>query len=288
MNAVERIEKGLDRKGLMKLNNDFDSATNDYRGLIYIEAKKDCSCTSMSWEKYLDGFIVDGKQISVNYANRLIVMAKEQEELASANMGKIVRSLTTSLGETEAKLHLPKEPAVQMELRGDNAIEKARNYKEIQEVLDKAKPSGHEIRAFNKAKREAKAKYNEFKKDKSIKTLPKPDAFSYEEELDFESWCLKVKDFDVLAERPKQTKAIYSLKDDKVASLFNRLDEWNDSKVYKTMTKLCHPDVGGSSVAMSFLSEFNELMSSLNNIRKIVEYDNKVDELRSEYSSSSK
>ncbi len=60
----DRIEKGLDRDGLMKLNNDLDEATSQYRGLIYIEAKQDCSYTSMSWEKYLDGFIVNGNQIT--------------------------------------------------------------------------------------------------------------------------------------------------------------------------------------------------------------------------------
>ena len=50
------------------------------------------------------------------------------------------------------------------------------------------------------------------------------------------------------------------------------------------MAKLCHPDNGGNTLAMSMLNDFKELMSSLQQIKKIVDYENKVEELRVEYS----
>ena len=194
--------------------------------------------------------------------------------------------LSNSLNETEAELHLPKEPAVQMELRGDNAIQKARNYKEIQEVLDKEKPSGHEIRAYNKQKREATKKLEDFTKKKSEpkQIAPKVDPFTTEEEIDFETWCITKHNFDVEAERPKKVRAIYALQEEKVEVLFERLPDWK--KAYKEMSKLCHPDVGGSDLAMSFLGDFKELMKSLQKVRDIAEYEDKVDSLRSEYSNS--
>ncbi len=287
MTAVQRIENGLDRNGLMKLNNDLDKATSEYRGLIYIEAKRDQQDNSpLSWEKYLDGFVVNNKQVTKQYADRLIKAAQEQNELASENFKKVERQLSNSLNETEAELQLPKEPAVQMELRGDNALQKARNYKEIQEVLNKEKPSGHEIRAYNKQKREATKKLDDFtnKKKKETKQLPaaKVDPFTTDEEIDFETWCIEKHGFDVEAERPKKVRAIYALQEEKVEALFDRLPEWK--KAYKEMASLCHPDKGGSTLAMSFLSDFKELMKALSKVRDIAEYENKIDTLREEYS----
>ena len=268
-------------------NNDF------IRGLIFIEARKICEDKKEVWEEYVKGFEVHGKTVSKSYANRLIVSSKEHIELNNHNERRVDTPLV--LTETEMELTLPKEPAVQMELRGENAIEKARNYQEIKETLEKKKPSGHEIRAFNKAKREAKEKAEEeeaktkkrrdaYAESRRVpKRLPKPDPFTYEEEMDFEAWCIKEKSFNIEAERPKHTTAIYALKDEKVSALFGRLDEWKPA--YKIMAKLCHPDTGGNTLAMSMLSDFKELMTALQGVKNVLDYDKKIEELKREYSS---
>ncbi len=289
----DRIEKGLDTRGLQKLLLDMDKRdeNNDFvRGLIFIEARKICEEKKEVWEEYVKGFEVHGKTVTKSYANQLIKASTEHTELRKHNEQVQNRQvdLPKILIETEAELTLPKEPAVQMELRGDNAIQKARNYKEIQEGLEKEKPSGHEIRAYNKAVREAKEKSeserDEYAKSRQIpKKLKKPDPFTFEEEVDFETWCISEHGFDVVAERPKHTRAIYALKDENVSNLFNRLDEWKSA--YKIMAKLCHPDTGGNTLAMSFLSDLKDLMSALGGIKEVVDYDAKIEELRQEYSS---
>lgn len=284
MTAVQRIEKGLDREGLMKLNNELDESTAYYRGLIYIEAKKDQQENSaLSWEKYLDGFLVDGKQIKRDYANKLIKYAKEVAELNDLeNLKKLNTTVSTSLTETEAELKLPDEPSVAIKLQGDNAVQKARLYQEIKEATGKEKPSGVDISQYIAGRNKTKEKMDSFKEKAKIPKIEKPDPFTTEEEIDFETWCIKEHNFDILAERPKGIRTIYALKDEKVSQLFSRLSEWKNA--YKEMAKLCHPDKGGNSLAMSFLSDFKELMDSLADIKKIVDYENKVEELREEYS----
>ena len=299
LTARDRIEKGLDTRGLQNLLLDVDKRdeNNDFiRGLIFIEARKICEDKKEVWAEYVKGFEIHGKTVTKQYANKLIQTTKEHIELQEHNNNLSSRNVDIPkiLVETEMELTLPKEPAVQMELRGDNAVQKARNYKEIQDNLDKKKPSGHEIRAYNKAVREAREKLaeeeeerDEYAKSRQIpKKVKKPDPFTTEEEIDFETWCINVHGFDILAEKPKNTRAIYALKDENVTTLFNRIDEWKTA--YKLMAKLCHPDTGGNSLAMSFLTDFKELMNSLKGIKDIVDYENKIEEYRIEYSSPRK
>ncbi len=285
----ERIEKGLDTRGLQELLSEIDQRdeNNDFiRGLIFIEARKICEDKKEVWAEYVKGFEVHGKTVSKSYADRLIKSTREHTELEAYKSGASDAPLI--LTETEMELTLPKEPAVQMELKGDNAIDKARNYQEIKETLGKDKPSGHEIRAFNKAVREATEKQkNEDIKTKEKFTLPKtekPDPFTYEEEMDFETWCKKEHDLDIYADKPKNSMAIYALKDKKVQELFVRGGEWK--KAYREMSRLCHPDHGGSDLTMSFLGDFNELMKSLQSVREVVDFENMVARLREEYSTT--
>ena len=53
-------------------------------------------------------------------------MATEKAEL-SALTKKVGSTLPNSLAETEAELTLPDSASTQMELRGENAVQKARN-----------------------------------------------------------------------------------------------------------------------------------------------------------------
>lgn len=283
----DRIEKGLDKNGLIGKWDELNENTNYVRGLILIEAKKDWESkpSNGEWKDYLSEFLEGGKPIGVTYAGYLMRHSKEQAALRKLKaMGKV--DFADPLKETEAELTLPDSPTVAMELRGDNAIQKARNYKEIQETLEKDKPSGHEIRAFNKAKREAgeqqKEEREKLEKGTKVKLIKKPDPFTFEEEIDFETWCVQEKDFDVIVNKPKNVRAIYALKDENVSNLFSRLDEWKAA--YKIMAKLCHPDTGGNSLAMSFLGDFKGLMVSLRGIKEVIDYEKKVEELREEYS----
>ena len=286
LTTVQRIEKGLDRERLMKLNNDLDEATADYRGLIYIEAKKDQKeNSSLSWEKYLDGFIVEGKQITKRYADILIKTATAKDELASENFKKVGSTLLKTLNETEAHLQLPTSERTCQSLKGDNAVQLLANWNNVREATGKDVPTSTEVREYNKAKKEAKEKDDAaYKKASKKHRLPKPkvDPFTTEEEIDFETWCIQEHGFDIYKEKPEGSKAIYALKDEKVSVLFGRLDEWKSA--YKIMAKLCHPDTGGNTLAMSFLGDFKELMKSLESVKTIIDYETKVDDLREEYS----
>ncbi len=51
------------------------------------------------------------------------------------------------------------------------------------------------------------------------------------------------------------------------------------------MAKLCHPDHGGSEELMSMLGSFKELMDSLSKIKIIIEYEEKIEAYKIEYSS---
>ena len=248
----------------------------------------------MNWKNYLNDFLKDGKPLNAEYARVLIKATTEKAQL-NKSLRNTKYSTGHNLNETEAGLTLPKSSVTQISLRGENAIQKARNWEDIKEATGKKEPTDRDVRAFNKDIKEAKDKlqeaeqkktddFNEYSKDKQIpKKLPKPEPFTFEEEIDFETWCIKTKNFDIVAEKPKQTRAIYALKDENVSNLFGRLDEWKPA--YKVLAKLCHPDTGGNTLAMSFLTDFKDLMGSLDGIRKVVDYEAKVKELRVEYSS---
>ncbi len=216
----------------------------------------------------------------------LIKDSKERDQLASDNFKKLETRLSNTLKETEAELTLPDSPSVAMKLQGDNAIQKARNYQEIKDATGKDNPSGVDITQFNAEKNKATNKQKEERArltgGKQVKIVKKPDPFTFEEEIDFETWCIQEHDFDVVAERPKHTTAIYALKDRRVGVLYDRLPEWKNA--FRVMSKLCHPDTGGNTLAMSMLLDFKELMESLDGIKVVIEYDKKVEELREEYS----
>jgi len=284
----DRIEQGRDRNGLIKAWSELSAQTDYIRGLLIIEAFEDCAeNSSLSQEKYFEGFLIGGKSLSVNYARSLAKSAVEKTEL-KAELSKNIPSYRTSnfLKETEAKLTLPQSSATQISLKGDNAIEKARSWQDIKDATGKDEPTDREVRQYNKDMKEAKAKVEEERerltKGKRVKTVKKPEPFTFEEEIDFETWCIKEHGFDIAVERPKHTRAIYALKDEKVSVLFYRLTEWKSA--FKIMGKLCHPDQGGNTLAMSMLNDMNDLMKSLDGIRKVVDYNKKIEELRAEYS----
>jgi len=298
MTTRDRIEQGLDRTGLIKRWDSLSNNTDYVRGLILEEAKTDCdNNSSMSQIEYFKGFKIDGVSITIGHVRKLILATTEQARLKKF-VSSSIDNQSNSFKETEAKLSLPESKSTQMELRGDNAIQKARNYREIQEILGKEKPSAFEIRDHNKTLREAKEKSDreQQKKDDELseyaesrkipKKLPKPDPFTMDEEMDFETWCIEVHSFDVVAEKPKHTRAIYALKDEKVGTLFGRLDEWKSA--FKIMAKLCHPETGGNTLAMSMLNDFNDLMKSLDGVKQVIEYEKKIEEFRVEYSAPKK
>ena len=169
-------------------------------------------------------------------------------------------------------------------------MDKARNYQEVKETLGKDNPSGHEIRAFNKAKREAveleKQERKETEKSFRVEKTKRPDPFTYEEEVDFETWCKQEHGIDIYADKPKNSVAIYALKDKKVQALFLRGGQWK--KAYREMSKLCHPDHGGSDLTMSFLADINELMKSLEKVKEVIDFEEKIVRLREEYSTPRK
>ncbi len=292
----DRIEQEIDKRGLLGKWNELNTNTDYIRGLILLEAKKDWKSVKNNgeWNEYLKDFLKDGKPLSVQYAASLMRATKEKEELSLHSAKASVQYLANGLNETEAELSLPESSATQISLRGENAIQKARNWQDIKEATGKEEPSDRDVRQYNKDLREAKEKLNqeeeernEYAKSRQIpKKVKKPDPFTTEEEIDFETWCINVHGFDILAEKPKNTRAIYALKDENVTTLFNRIDEWKTA--YKLMAKLCHPDTGGNSLAMSFLTDFKELMNSLKGIKDIVDYENKIEEYRIEYSSPRK
>ena len=279
MTNIERIQKGLDQKGLLQIWDDLSSHTDYVRGLILTEAKHDCdNNSSLSWGKYLEVFKIGDKKVTADYATRYIKMTAEKVELGQISAD----NHRNSLNETEAELTLPDSASTQMELRGENALQKARNYNEVKQSTGKEEPSAGDIRSFNTAKKEATSTHEEMKKQKAIPVNNTLDPFTTEEEIDFEKWCIEEHNFDIMAEKPKQTRAIYALKDEKVTALFNKLPVWK--KTYKEMAKLCHPDKGGDSNVMSMLTSFKELMDSLQQINTIIEYENKVEKLKTEYS----
>lgn len=285
MDAVMRIEKGLDRKGLIKVHNEMNNKNSYNNGLVYKFAKEDCdNNSSLSWEKYLDGFIIDGKQIGLRYADRMIGMLNEGIEIKEI-LRKSGDSRPNILNEVEAELFLDTTPSTRMELRGENAIQKVRNLAEVAEAIGKEKPSAGDIRQFNQAKVNAS---DEMKKFEEKRALPKPTkkVFTAADEISFESWCIKEHGFNVLEEKPKGSMAVYALKDENVSVLFGRLNEWKSAK--KIMAKLCHPDTGGNELAMSMLNDFSSLMKSLDGIKKIVDYEERVEKLKAEYSAPKK
>ena len=294
LTARDRIEKGIDRKGLIKAWDELSDKTDYIRGLIIIKAFEDCdNYSSLSQDDYFKGFKYNEKSLSVTYARTLAKATKEKVELKKT-LSNPSYSTSNFLKETEAELSLPKSSVTQISLRGDNAIEKARNWKDIQEATGKEEPTDREVRQHNKDIREAKEKLesiqkkkddtlNEYAKDRQIpKKLPKPEPFTIDEEVDFETWCIKEHNFDLVAERPKHTRAIYALKDEKVGTLFGRLDEWKSA--FRIMAKLCHPETGGNTLAMSILNDFNELMKSLGGVKDVIDYEKRIEELRVEYS----
>jgi len=285
MNAVERTEKGLDRNGYMKAWNRLEEENKYNKSIIMHLVEKDCLNSNLTMKEYLVGFKIDGKDMSVSQARVYIRHFEAIQEIGKENFKIEDGQPMPNLKELEALSMLPSSAEAYNRLIGSNPKQKLKNYEEVKEAVGSTEPSITQIREFNKAKREAKEKYEAFKKEKTVKSLPEPDPFTYEEELDFETWCLKVHNFDIMSEKPKQTRAVYALKDEKVSVLFNRLDEWKSA--YKMMAKLCHPDKGGNSLAMSFLSDFKELMDSLKNVQEIIDYENKVEDLRREYSTPS-
>jgi len=285
MDAVMRIEKGLDRKGLIKVHNEMNNKNSYNNGLVYKFAKEDCdNNSSLSWEKYLDGFIIDGKQIGLRYADRMIGMLNEGIEIKEI-LRKSGDSRPNILNEVEAELFLDTTPSTRMELRGENAIQKVRNLAEVAEAIGKEKPSAGDIRQFNQDKSNAS---DEMKKFEEKRALPKSTkkVFTAADEISFESWCIKEHGFNVIAEKPKGSMAVYALKDESVSVLFGRLNEWKSAK--KIMAKLCHPDTGGNELAMSMLNDFSSLMKSLDGIKKIVDYEERVEKLKAEYSAPKK
>jgi hypothetical protein len=281
LNAIERIEKGLAREGILNTWVEFNDKTDYVRGLILIEAKKDCEANNQKWWSYIKSFKLDGKSISEAYANRLIQATKEKAELSNLRNFSATNS---SLNETEAELTLPKSASVQIKLRGANAIEKARDYQAIKEATGKDEPSGVDITAFYEAKNRAKEAQKRLEDkcalpERTKKTAPK--LLTSDQLITFENWCLEERNFDVVALKPKSTSAIFALRDENVDKLFSRLDDWKST--YRIMAKLCHPDNGGSDVAMSMLNDFKELMESLEKIKRVLEYENKVKELKEEF-----
>ena len=131
-----------------------------------------------------------------------------------------------------------------------------------------------------------KEKWDAFEKARAVPKTEHKTRYVIGEDTSFEDWCRSEYDYDVIAEKPKQTRAIYALKDEHVNTLFNRLDEWKSAS--KIMTKLYHPDSGGNTLAMSMLNDFKELMSSLEQIRKVTDYEDKVEALKVEYSTGVK
>ena len=295
MNNVERVQKGLDRKGLIKAHNEMNDKNSYNNGLIYKYAKEDCdNNSSLSWEKYLSGFTIDGKQVTRQYATTMTKMFEDGLEikkvLSSGNDNH-----SNSLKEAEAEMFLDTTPSTRMELRGENAIQKARNLVEVAEAVGKEKPSAGDIRTYNQAKAKAKESMDRTKAfdkeafDEATKNAKKvttkddkPDYFTAEEEIDFESWCIKEHSFNVVEMKPKGVRAVFAIKDNNVDTLLNRVGEWKSAK--KIMAKLCHPDTGGNELAMSMLNDFSELMKSLSKIKDIIDYDNRVEELKKEYS----
>ena len=289
MNAVQRVEKGLDRKGLAIIWKEVSEYVEYTRGLILIEAKDDCDNNStLGWEKYLEAFDIDGTPLKKTQATRYMNRTRDMISIEGSGLIKrVVPNGTSSLEETESNELLPKKISVYRELKGGNAIQRLRNFEEVQEATGKeaGDVTERDMINYNQAKSNAS---DEMKKFEEKRALPKPTkkVFTAADEISFESWCIKEHGFNVLEEKPKGSMAVYALKDENVSVLFGRLNEWKSAK--KIMAKLCHPDTGGNELAMSMLNDFSSLMKSLDGIKKIVDYEERVEKLKAEYSAPKK
>jgi len=292
MSVIERVKKGLDRSGLVKTWDSLSAQTDYVRGLILVEAKKDCdNNSSLSWEKYLESFQVSGKPIGITYAKALIRTSTEKADLDLFK--KEDSRLSNSLKETEAELSLPDSASTQMELRGKSAVDKALNYQEVKESVNKPNPSAGDIRQFNQAKQASSDAYDKIKERCSQGNTKKKDTkletlelayLSTEDKATFEEWATK-KGYSIVFNRPKLSTSIYGLKDPSVSELYSHSTEWKS--FFRSATKKMHPDSGGTEIEMQWLNRLNNLMSGLSETYEYNDWNNKVMELKKEWKKDS-
>ncbi len=294
MNAVQRVEKGLDQKGLIKTWNSLTEQTDYVRGLILIEAKKDCDeNSSTGWEKYLEGFSLNGKHLSKEYVRQL--MRATEEKATLDNFKKQTTIVVNSLIETEAELTLPEQASVQIKLKGKDAVTKAKSYREIKETLNKDKPSAVDITEFYRAQTEAKDAYTKHKARCSESTKSKANKSKEADEAllelelthqtedavkSFEDWA-KENNHDIVFNKPKSNVSMYGLKDPSIKDLYAHSSDWK--RFYRKIARTVHPDAGGDEEDMQMLNMLNVLMNGLSETYNYHDWENKIIGLKKQW-----
>ena len=213
--------------------------------------------------------------------SRLSNSLKETEAKEKAELGELLDKRVTNLKETEAELSLPDSASTQMELRGKSAVDKALNYQEVKESVNKPNPSAGDIRQFNQAKQASSDAYDKIKERCSQGNTKKKDTkletlelayLSTEDKATFEEWATK-KGYSIVFNRPKLSTSIYGLKDPSVSELYSHSTEWKS--FFRSATKKMHPDSGGTEIEMQWLNRLNNLMSGLSETYEYNDWNNK-------------
>lgn len=249
---------------LMKVNNELvgdrpEQVTEDYcvkvfntgkamQGYALWLAKTEVHKESKTgWQDFCEAL-----QITPQHANRTIDFYIAQKEIPNA-------CVQNKLPDTNDKYQ---------SLKGKTPQEKAQNYSDIKKSTGKEKPSRQDIRDYNKQEKEMTSVIQEMAK----------------EENEFNSWLDQQEgwengkadkaftsfDLEMLRSIPSQVEALYS-----------HSDKWK--KMYRTLAKVMHPDVGGSEEAMQFLADLNKLMEIGVGIAEAPMIKDEIEEMREKF-----
>ncbi len=168
-------------------------------------------------------------------------------------------------------------------LSGDTAQEKAEQFTEIAETIDRI-PSREDVRDFQKNIGEIADMTNctSVSQHSENKGKKKKVISSVEELNNFRKWLKTEKKIDATEDKPKVNLMLLSKERDNILNTIgSRVPEWKIAR--KIIIKLLHPDSGGNTLAMQFFKEFDELMNNLSEAYEYVMFEDKIAKFKEEW-----